>query len=54
MKVRNSDDLGLDSKIILKWILGWKSVEWVDLVQDRDQWRTLANMVIKFLLPEMT
>jgi hypothetical protein len=27
--------------------IGWGGVEWIDLAQDRDQWRALVNMVMK-------
>jgi hypothetical protein len=32
---------------ILKWILeiGWDGVDWMDMAQDRDQWRALVNTV---------
>jgi hypothetical protein len=26
--------------------IGWNGVEWVDLAQDRDQWRALVNTVM--------
>jgi hypothetical protein len=26
--------------------IGWESVEWIHLAQDRDRWRTLVNMVM--------
>jgi hypothetical protein len=26
--------------------IGWGGVDWIDLVQDRDQWRALVNTVM--------
>jgi hypothetical protein len=26
--------------------VGWNGMDWIDLAQDRDQWRTLVNMVL--------
>jgi hypothetical protein len=26
--------------------VGWKSLDWIHLAQDRDHWRVLVNMVI--------
>jgi hypothetical protein len=26
--------------------IGWGDMDWIDLAQDRDQWRALVNMVM--------
>jgi hypothetical protein len=28
--------------------IGWDGVHWIDLAQDRDQWRALVNTVMNF------
>jgi hypothetical protein len=30
---------------------GWGSMGWIDLAQDRDQWKTLVNTVMKLRVP---
>jgi len=30
--------------------IGWGSVEWIQLAQDRDRWRALVNMMMNFLV----
>jgi hypothetical protein len=29
----------------------WDSTDWIDLAQDRDQWRTLMNTVMNLRVP---
>jgi hypothetical protein len=29
----------------------WDGMDWIDLVQDRDQWRALVNTVMKLRVP---
>jgi hypothetical protein len=31
--------------------IGCYSVDWIDMAQDRDQWRALVNAVINFQFP---
>jgi hypothetical protein len=30
---------------------GWDGVYWIDMAQDRDQWRALVNMVLNLWVP---
>jgi hypothetical protein len=30
---------------------GWDGVDWIDMVQNRNQWRTLVNMVLNLQVP---
>jgi hypothetical protein len=31
--------------------IGWDGVDWIDLAQDRDQWRALVNTVMNLTAP---
>jgi hypothetical protein len=31
--------------------IGWDGMDWIDLSQDRNQWRALVNTVIKLRVP---
>jgi hypothetical protein len=31
--------------------IGWAGVDWIDMAQDRDQWRALVNTVLNFRVP---
>jgi hypothetical protein len=31
--------------------IGWDGVDWIDLAQDRDQWRVLVNTVMNLRVP---
>jgi hypothetical protein len=40
------DNIKLDLRDI-----GWDHMDWIDLAQDRDQWRALVNMVMNLRVP---
>ena len=47
------EDIGLRGRIILKWIfkkMGW-GVDWIDLAQDRDEWRAVLNKAMNLVFP---
>jgi hypothetical protein len=50
----NSEDQGIDGRIILEWIfreMKLEGVDWMHLAQDRDQWRAVVNTVMNLRVP---
>jgi len=47
------EDPGVDGRVMLKWIFKkWdEDMDWIDLAQDRDSWRTLVNGVMNLRVP---
>jgi hypothetical protein len=31
--------------------IGWDGIDWIDVAQDRDQWRALVNTVMNLRVP---
>jgi hypothetical protein len=53
-EVKNdSEDVGIDGRIILEWISGrlCEGVYWINLTQDREQWRALVYSVMNLWVP---
>jgi hypothetical protein len=32
--------------------IGWDGLDWINLAQDRDQWRALVNTAMNFRVPK--
>jgi hypothetical protein len=46
------EDQDVGGWTILKWILEkYNGIDLIDIAQDRDQWRTLVNMVLNLRVP---
>jgi hypothetical protein len=45
-RLRWVDNIKIDLREI-----GWHGVDWIYMVQDRDQWRALVNTVMNFRVP---
>jgi hypothetical protein len=46
-------DPGVDGRKILNWIFKkWDGgMDWIELAQDRDRWRTLVNAIMNLRFP---
>ena len=47
-------DLGVDGRIILRWVFRkWDvgGMDWIQLAQDRQRWRALVNVVMNIRVP---
>jgi hypothetical protein len=45
-RLRWEDNIKMDTRD-----LGWGGMGWIDLAQDRDQWRALVNTVMNLRVP---
>jgi hypothetical protein len=49
------EDLDVGGRIILEWILvreiGWGGMDWIDLAQNRDQWKARVGTVMNLRVP---
>jgi hypothetical protein len=48
-------DLGVDGRVMLKWILkevGWEVMDYIDLAEVRDKWWTVVNMAMNLQVSE--
>jgi hypothetical protein len=48
MEIDHLDDLGAHGRIIINWM---GEMDWIDLAQDRDRWRTFVNEVMNIRVP---
>jgi hypothetical protein len=37
--------------VVWTWKIRWDGMDWIDLAQDRDQWRALVNTVMDLRVP---
>jgi hypothetical protein len=43
------DNIKMD--LVRETRIGWDGVDWIDMAQDRDQWRALVNSVLNLRVP---
>jgi hypothetical protein len=45
------EDQDIGGRTILKRRIGWYGMDWIDVAEDRDQWRAAVNTVMNLGVP---
>ena len=49
-EIYHLEDVGVDGKVILKWIFKNEGLNWTDLAHNRDKWRSLLTTLMNLFV----